>query len=207
MLHYVYKTIIKETNEYYIGKHSTANINDNYIGSGVSLLEKVDANTPIEFQILEYAKTSDEAYILEEKILADLYKTDPLCLNRVKGGKLGYADNRKGKKQSEEWKQKISKANSKPKVGKALEACIANSKLGAEARRGQKDSNEVRRKRAESLSKALSGMPAPHRRKTLLIEGKEYLGVEIVTKEHNISRQTVYNRIKSDKWDWHYANT
>ena len=41
MQHYVYKTTIKETKEYYIGKHSTNNINDKYIGSGKLLLEKV----------------------------------------------------------------------------------------------------------------------------------------------------------------------
>ena len=206
MLHFVYKTIIKETGEYYIGKHSANNINDRYIGSGVSILEKVDKSTPVEFKILEYAKTSDDAYILEEKILGDLYKVDPLCLNRVKGGKRGYANNRKGKSHSIEWRQKISKSNSKPKEGIALEATRNNAKLGAEARRGMKDSDEVKAKRAASLSKVITGVPQPNRRKTVVINNKKYIGVELVANEFNISRMTVYNRIKSNKWDWHYAN-
>ena len=128
-----------------------------------------------------------------------------MCLNLVKGGKLGYADNRKGKAQTEEWKQKISISNSKPKSGKALEATINNAKLGAKARLGQKDSVETKTKRSKSLSKALTGKPQAHRRKKIIINGMEYIGMERICKQFNISRQTIYNRIKSDSWDWHYA--
>ena len=205
MKHYVYKTTILSTGEYYIGKHSTSNLNDGYIGSGVSIKEMVNKETPINFEIIQYTDSSDEAYELEIKIIGNLYLTDPLCLNRVAGGKLGYADNRKGKKQSLEWKQKIGKGNSKPKTGKALEACIKNAKLGTEARRGQKDSDKTKRKRAESLSKALTGVPQLKRRKRVIADNKEYIGMQAVCDKFNITRQTVYNRIKSADWDWRYA--
>lgn len=79
------------------------------------------------------------------------------------------------------------------------------TELGIAARTGMKDSYEVRRKRSESLSKALSGVPRPYRRKTVIIDNTEYVGVQSVTEKYNISRQTVYNRIKSDDWNWHYA--
>lgn len=108
---------------------------------------------------------------------------------------------------TEEHKRKISEANKKPKTGKALKACIENAKLGAEARRGQRDSYEVRKKRAESLSKAIKGVERPNRRKTIIIDGREFIGMQSVTEKYKVTRQTVYNRIKSDDWDWHYAPT
>lgn len=205
MLHYVYKTTVIDTGEYYIGKHSTDKANDNYIGSGKGLLERVSEDYPITIEILKYADSSDEAYELEEQIIGDLWKTDPLCLNRCKGGKIGYADNRLGKPQSKEWRNNIGRANSKSKSGIALEASRQNAKLGSEARRGMKDTIEVKKKRAESVSKATAGKPKPHLRKKIYIDNKEYLGVTQVTEEYNITRQTVYNRIKSDKWNWYYV--
>ena len=105
---------------------------------------------------------------------------------------------------TEEHKKLIGKANSKPKTGKALKACIENAKLGAEARRGQKDTMAVRKKRAASLSKALTGIPQLNRRKVIIINGEKYIGAESVCEKYNITRQTVYNRIKSNKWNWYY---
>jgi hypothetical protein len=35
--HIIYKTTNTSTDKYYIGKHSTDNINDDYLGSGVAL--------------------------------------------------------------------------------------------------------------------------------------------------------------------------
>jgi hypothetical protein len=204
MYHYVYKTTIINTGEYYIGKHTTDSLNDNYIGSGISLREKVDESTPIHFEILQFTETEDEAYELEERIIGDLWKTDPLCLNRVSGGRRGYIYSQLGVPKTEEWKQKIGKSNSKPKSGKALEACRNNAKIGTEKRRGQKDSKQVCEKRAQTLSKTLAGVPRPYRRKRILIDGQVYVGVEEVVTKFKVSRQTVHNRIKSPNWNWQY---
>ena len=112
-----------------------------------------------------------------------------------------------GKKFSKEHKKALSESNKKPKTGVALVACLKNAKLGAIARTGMKDSYEVKRKRAASVSKALAGKPKIHKRKFVIIDGNIYKGVELVQKKFNITRQTVYNRIKSDKWNWKYAST
>ena len=112
-----------------------------------------------------------------------------------------------GKTFSEEHKKAISDSNKNPKTGSAYIACIENGKLGALARKGMKDSIEVRKKRAASLSKTLKGVPRINRRKSVSIDGIIYKGVELVQNKFNISRQTVYNRIKSDQWNWEYVFT
>jgi len=204
MLHYVYKTTIVETGEYYIGKHSTDDVNDGYIGSGKSLLEKVTETTPIKFEILEYAESDDAAYEAEERIIGDLWENDDLCLNRCPGGKRGYTTNQKGKAKSKEWREKIAQSNRKPKTGKAREASVRNGLIAAERRKGKKDSEETKRKRAESLSKTLTGVPRPYRRKIIVADGVEYSGFEEVMKAYNLSgRNSVYTRLKNPKWNWH----
>ena len=107
--------------------------------------------------------------------------------------------------QSKEHLEKRRKAMSKPKTGKALAATIANAMLGAEASRGRKDSEETKRRRNEAISKAKNGVPVPNLRKSMLIEGVEYKGFDAVIEKYNVTRQTVWNRAKSDKFpDWSY---
>ena len=144
-MHYVYKITFTNTNEYYIGKHSTVKDNDGYLGSSTLTNEKIANEEVYIFEIIEYYDSSIEAYNAEKEIIGLLWKSDPLCLNKVPGGKGGWEyNNWSGIPKSEEHKQKIGEANSKPKTGKGLIATIANAKLGAEKRRGQKDSIEVK---------------------------------------------------------------
>jgi hypothetical protein len=145
--------------------------------------------------------TPEEAIKYELQYLQSI-EDKSLWLNQNFGS--GYDINRALYK-TEEHRRKISIGNKKPKTGKALKACLENGKLGAEARRGQRDSYEVRKKRSESLSKSLTGVERPNRRKSIIIGGIEYIGVKAVTEKYNVTRQTVYNRIKSEDWNWHYA--
>lgn len=202
--HYVYKVTFNLTNEYYIGKHSAMRLNDNYFGSGVVLKEKISNDEPFSFEILKYYNSSKDAYEGEKEFIRDLWKTDPLCLNKVPGGKGGFEHiDWKGIPKSEEHKRKIGEGNKKPRTGQAYLNVVAAAKLGAEARRGQKDSEEVKRKRAESLSKATMGKPKHYLRKKYIIEGVEFIGMEDIVKKYNVSRQTVINRIKDDRWpEW-----
>lgn len=205
--HYVYKVTFNLTNEYYIGKHSSILESDNYRGSGVVLKEKISNDEPFTFEILKYYDSSKEAYEGEKTLISDLWKNDPLCLNKVPGGKGGFEHiDWKGIPKSEEHKRKIGEGNKKPRTGQAYLNVVAAGKLGAQARRGQKDSIEVRQKRAESLSKATKGKPKLYLRKKYIIEGVEYLGLEDIVKKYNVSRQTVINRIKDNRWsEWNNA--
>lgn len=200
MHHYVYRIDFPSTGEYYIGKHSTDNLQDGYLGSGANLQERYDNRLPYEFSIINKYTSEDEAYEAEKILIGDLWDTDDKCLNKIPGGKTGIPENMKGVPKSSEHKQKISASNRKPKVGKALVAAIQNSKLGIESRRGMKDSEEVCKKRAASLSKALKGIPQPRFKSIYLIDGVEYVGTEYVKQKFGLSLYLLNQRIKSKDW-------
>jgi len=78
MKHFIYKTI-HENGKYYIGRHSTDNIDDGYIGSGKWPLSIKD-KTSLTREILEYAKDAVDLKELERKYLSENYGK-PDCMN------------------------------------------------------------------------------------------------------------------------------
>jgi hypothetical protein len=89
---YVYKTICTITNEYYIGIHKTKNIHDNYLGSGVKIIESIKKHG-VENHIKEiicYCKDYSELLIKEKILITKEKIKDPLCMNIKIGGSGGY---------------------------------------------------------------------------------------------------------------------
>jgi hypothetical protein len=80
MKHFIYKTVHKN-GKYYIGRHSTDNIDDGYMGSGKWPLSIKDKST-LTREILEYANSFDEVKELERKYLAENFGK-PNCMNRT----------------------------------------------------------------------------------------------------------------------------
>jgi len=114
--HTVYKILNNITQQYYIGKHSTDNLNDSYFGSGGKLYKNV-----IEFKkenfskyILKIFETEKEAYEYEQKLVNNKTLKDPLCLNNCPGGYLSLQDIRKlhlyKKKSKKTFKEKKEEA-------------------------------------------------------------------------------------------------
>jgi hypothetical protein len=78
MKHFIYKTTHKN-GKYYVGRHSTTNIDDGYIGSGLwprSLKNKDDVTR----EILEYASDTSELLDLERQYLLENVGK-PNCMN------------------------------------------------------------------------------------------------------------------------------
>lgn len=88
--HYIYETHNPLTDEYYIGKHSTDNLDDGYQGSGRWVTECKDNNIHLVTTILQQCDSSDDAYALEAKIITQHRLTDSYCMNRCLGGKRGF---------------------------------------------------------------------------------------------------------------------
>jgi hypothetical protein len=80
MVHFIYKTT--HTNgKYYVGRHSTENIDDGYIGSGM-WPRSIKDRTTLTREVLEYAVDVIELKLLEARYLAEHYGKLG-CMNRT----------------------------------------------------------------------------------------------------------------------------
>lgn len=88
-IHYIYKTTCIITNRWYIGMHSTFNIDDGYLGSGNILkksINKYGKENHIR-EILEYCDNRELLAIREKEIVTAELISESLCMNLVEGGK------------------------------------------------------------------------------------------------------------------------
>lgn len=89
MIFYLYKIVNCITGKYYYGVHSTKNIDDGYMGSGV-ILKKAYKKYGIENfkkQIIKYFQNKQEMFLYEKEIVNDQLINDELCYNVICGGK------------------------------------------------------------------------------------------------------------------------
>jgi hypothetical protein len=85
MIHFVYKTINPVNGKYYIGKHSTLDLNDGYTGSGLWIKDCLKSNTKLETTIIKVCKSEKQAYKQEEKIIKEHFNNS-LNMNFKYGG-------------------------------------------------------------------------------------------------------------------------
>jgi hypothetical protein len=90
-IHYIYKTTCDVTGKYYVGMHSTNNLEDGYMGSGDRLRYSIrkygkDKHTK---EILEYLPTREELAKREREIVNKELIKEYLCMNLVVGGEGG----------------------------------------------------------------------------------------------------------------------
>lgn len=79
--HFIYKTS-HINGRYYIGRHSTNNINDGYLGSG-RWIKSIHDKTTLSREIIVYATDITELKILEEQHISNNFE-NPLCMNYIK---------------------------------------------------------------------------------------------------------------------------
>lgn len=177
---YLYKITNNLNQKFYIGIHSTNNLNDNYFGSGKNIRRAIAKYGKDNFtkEILKFRNTRSEIKQLEKSIVNEELLKNPLCYNIQVGGEGGTSIEMskhhsivlKGRKQTEETKAKISKAMkgrvspNKGKVspfkGKHL-TDEAKRKI-SEAHKGKKLSNETKLKISLSTSGINNGFYGKH---------------------------------------------
>ena len=117
--HFVYKTTNLLSGKYYIGMHSTDDLNDGYMGSGNRLRLAIRKHGKDNFkrEILEYCESRKELANRESEIvnLDEIAKVE--CMNLTVGGEGGYS--KKGNDaflfrlhNDKEFREKISKETS-----------------------------------------------------------------------------------------------
>jgi group I intron endonuclease len=89
--HFIYKTTNLLNGKYYIGVHSTNNMEDGYMGSGNRLRLAIRKHGKENFkrEIIEYCATRQELYLREEEVvnLNEIAKIE--CMNLRVGGEGG----------------------------------------------------------------------------------------------------------------------
>ena len=91
MYHFLYRTECKITKKYYIGVHSTNNLDDGYLGSGILLQEslKVYGKENHILEILQFFNSKEEKFEAEKNYITLEMINDPNCLNFSFGGNGG----------------------------------------------------------------------------------------------------------------------
>lgn len=91
-IHYLYKTTCIITGRWYIGMHSTSNMNDGYMGSGKILrysIRKYGKENHI-VEILEFFDTRELLIEAEINVITSDIIIDDNCMNLAEGGGGGY---------------------------------------------------------------------------------------------------------------------
>ncbi len=125
MDHIIYKTTNLLNGRFYIGMHSTDNLEDGYLGSGKRIKAEVKKYGKENFkrEILEVVSSRNLLQELESQIVNIALLADPLCLNLKNGGEGG------GKLWNEEHKEKwVAAGRSTSERMKKINATISRRK-------------------------------------------------------------------------------
>lgn len=92
--HFIYKTVNLSNDTYYIGMHSTNDLQDGYLGSGKRLKYAIKKYGREQFtlNIIEFCNSRDELAAREKELINAVVLADPTCLNLKSGGKGGFID-------------------------------------------------------------------------------------------------------------------
>ena len=106
-IHYLYKTTCLITGRFYIGIHSTNNLEDGYMGSGKRLRYSIRkyGKENHDKKILEFFDSRESLAKKENELVNENLLKDKLCMNIVYGGNGGYISQigvKKGRKIADE---------------------------------------------------------------------------------------------------------
>ena len=86
--HFIYKTTCILNDSYYIGMHSTSNLDDGYLGSGKRLNYSIKKHGKENFkrEILEFFEDRISLKNRERDLVNEDLLNDPKCMNLTLGG-------------------------------------------------------------------------------------------------------------------------
>lgn len=98
--HYVYIITNKINHKFYIGKHSTNNLDDGYMGSGIAINDAIQKYGIENFnkRILCFCDSSDDAFKVEEFLVTKNLINRDDCYNMVLGGRGNFIPDLNGEK-------------------------------------------------------------------------------------------------------------
>jgi hypothetical protein len=90
--HFIYKTTNLLNGKFYIGIHSTSNLEDGYLGSGKILKRSIKKYRIENFKIerLEFFEDKEKLFEREKEIVNESFIKNPSCMNLKLGGSGGF---------------------------------------------------------------------------------------------------------------------
>lgn len=167
--HYIYKITCKITGRFYIGMHSTDDLNDGYFGSGKRLWFSINYHGKENHvkEILEFLSSRQALKDREKEIVNKELIGEALCMNLVVGGEGGYISEEGCKKGGEtsgniHTNKMLTDIVYREKVLKTLkDASINNHKTGKSnipSRKGVKLTDEHKKKIGKNSSLKQKGV-------------------------------------------------
>jgi len=165
--HFTYLTINTINNKFYLGKHTTKNLNDGYIGSGNMFRNAIKKHGYLNFQHyrLQFFNTAKDAYLAEGLLItADVikkYKDElKVCYNLRTGGFGGGGLSEESKeKMSKAIKDALARPEYKEKRSKSLKETLARPEIKEKLSKASKESwsrPEVKEKMSKSLKETFA---------------------------------------------------
>jgi hypothetical protein len=164
--HFLYRVINVENEKYYIGVHSTDNLDDGYLGSGTKLKKSIQyhGRKSHKREILEFFGTREDAYNRESEVVNENLLKDSKCLNLSLGGiglakeeyarlfgKIGNENFRKRLKEEEEFRNNFVE-KCKESNRNNLRGFCKNPKDYAKSFEGHSHTDEVKKSIGEKNS-------------------------------------------------------
>ena len=152
--YYIYKITNRINGRFYIGQHTTSNLEDGYMGSGKVLQLAYEKYGTENFQkkILKMCSSKDELDIIERRLVNNVFLSKTkMCYNINPGGAGGFAKGLwLGKTRSEKTKRRMSEAQK----GHTLRQC-SRDKISI-ANKGRHRSAETIEKQRATLKTTLA---------------------------------------------------
>ena len=132
--HYIYKTTSLVNGKFYIGMHSTNNLEDGYLGSGKSLRRAIRkyGESNFKLEILEFFSNREELAKREKELVTEDLIQDPTCFNLRPGGEGGYISEEQQRSRSLAAATALRKKKEDPEF---LAQYLANQKKGVQKAR------------------------------------------------------------------------
>jgi group I intron endonuclease len=230
--HIIYKTTCLVTNKYYIGMHSTDDLNDGYMGSGQVLWKSIKKYGKEQHvcEVLEHLPNREELVLREEELVNPVVLKDELCMNLRTGGTGNYP----GRPTKEETSKKLSgkgkewwaNATEEEKAIRLKMTTLPRTKEWlskmSESQKGKKIDPEVAKRHSEKLkgrkqkpedvaarvNGQLNSDKFKERYRPIIVDGITYQNGREAVAALGIHGSTLTNRLLSPNWlNYRYADT
>lgn len=157
--HILYRTTCTVTENFYIGVHSTTNLEDGYMGSGIRLLNSVLKHGKENHtrEILEFFDTREDLMKREIEVVNDELLKEEKCMNLKKGGDGGFRDEEHRKRAQEEGGRKVFQLLAKRHIEKLKTDDIYRKRYSEKISKSKREKNSFKGKtHTESFKKKMS---------------------------------------------------